>query len=378
MKKFVSAVIITVMMLCCASCAIFPNYLLNIKADEVVKMNIVRVSDELSATYSADSKNIVKILNEINAVLFFENGSCGNDEEAHAFIVTMETEDKTYEIYINEDGSVCLNETHFVVDFSSKATINMSILERMINEANYKEEAADETEAVEESAPVIETEEVDTQEFADSVITVLESTDIAKVNGVRYFIANADVLNQNCNILAGESESGNITLFYKGESTDTLTYVDDSYEQSGGKKLYVTSVDQAGKALCYYLDIETGKCANLASGSTSNLALFETPVSAIMGHGWIIADDSIVPINLETGAINNDMLISIKEDAKAKVINNHFFENFIEGYDNKNVTLTTQDSDKLIITVTETSSEGLPDIVTEFTYNCVDKTLTQN
>ncbi len=378
MKRFVSAIIITVMMLCCAACAIFPNYLLNIKADDVIKMNIQRVSDELSASYDAQSKSIVKILNEINAVLFFEHGNCDNDEEAHAFTVTLETEDKTYEIFINDDGSVCLDETHYVVDFSSKATINISILERMVNEANYKEEVIEEEEVIEAPEPIIETEEIDIQEFADSIITVLESTDIAKVNGVRYFIANANVLNQNCNILAGESDEGKITLFYRADSTDIISYIDGSYEQSGGKKLYISTESTIGESACCYLDIASGKCVNLSSGETSNLVLFETPVSTIMGHGWIIADDAVVPINLETGEINNEMLVSIKEDAKAKVINNHFFENFMEGYDNKSVTLETLDSDKLIITVTETSSEGMPDIVTEFTFNCVDKTITQN
>lgn len=378
MKKIVSALLIAVIILSLASCAIFPKYLLKIKANEITKMNIVRVSDELEASYDADSKSIVKILNEINAVLFFENGKCKSDEDQHAFIITLETEDKTYEVFINQDGSICLDGNHYVVDFSSKNTINMSILERMVNEANVKEEEVIEEIIEEEPETIIETEEIDPQEFADSVIKVISYTDIAKVNGVRYFIANADVLNQNSNILAGETDEGRITLFYKTDSTSTINYIEGSYEQSGGKKLYFSTTTVDGYISCSYLDIESNKCLNLSSGNTSNLALFETPVSTIMGHGWIVADDSIVAINLETGQINNEMTISIKEDAKAKVINNHFFEKYLEGYDKKTVALSTLDSEQLIITVTESSSEGLPDIVTEFTYNCSDKSFKQN
>ena len=377
MKKLISAMLIAVIMLSLAACSIFPGYLLKIQSDEVEKMDILRIADELGASFEKDSKSIVKILNEINAVLFFKHGSCDNDIEIHAFKVTLETEDKTYEIFINDDGSVCLNGTHYVVDFSSDATINLSILERMVNGANPKEEEVEEEIIVEEE-PVIETEEIDVQEFSDSVIKILSSTDITKVNGVRYFIANADVLNQNCNILAGASEEGNITLYYRADSTDNLTYVEGSYEQSGGKKIYINSFAEDGSVFCSYLDIETGKCMNLASGNTSNLALFETPVSTIMGHGWIIANDSVTAINLETGQINPEMTISIKEDPKAKVINNHFFENFLEGYDKKTVYLTTVDSENLLITVTESSSDDLPDIVNEFTYSCTDKVIKQN
>ncbi len=379
MKRIFAAVILAVMLLCLASCGIFPNYLLRINAADVIKMNISRVADGQEASFEAESKNIVKVLNEINAVLFFKAQPCGTEGEVHAYALSVETEKAGYELYINEDGSVCYNGNHYTVDFSSKATLNLSILERMIIAANTKEDTEIKPdEQIEETEPVIEKEEVDTQEFADSIIKIIEQTDLAMVNGVRYFIANADVLNQNCNILGGESEDGNIKIYFKAESTDTLTYADGSYEQSGGKKLYVNALTEDGSAFCYYLDIETGKCVMLGDGNTSNIALFETPPSTIMGHGWIITADTIVPINLETGAVNTEMIISIKDEVKAKVINNHFFENFMEGYDRKTVTLETTEANELIITVTERSSEGQPDIVTVFTYNCVDKTFNQN
>ena len=376
MKRVLAVILTLIMLVSVTGCAsIFPDVLLKIKPDKVDNMKIERLSDGLTAEYAAEDKTIAKFISAVNNVLFYDSGKCDNTSE-HIFHITIDSENDEFDIFLNEDGSLCLNGEHYIVDFSSKATLNLSKVNRWVDDANRPE---NEEENPEESQSGNETpdNESDPQQISDSIVNIKVREDIATANGTDYFIAEAEILKENAVIFASTANSGTIDIYCKTPIGSSILYVDGSMEQSGGKMIYVSTDITGIGTTVYAVNINTNKIITITDLPSSDIIVFETPELSLLGLGWMVIGDEIVPINLASASPDKEKAYSITDDAIAKAINNSFFDNFHEGYDNKSVELSAENDNRLIITVTESSSEGNPDLVYTFKYDCVNKTMEQ-
>ncbi len=375
MKRILAVFLTIIMLVTVTGCAIFPSVLLKIKPDKVNNMEIERLSDGMKASYAAEDKTIAKFISAVNSVLFYDDGETIDENDA-VFRITMDSEEDDFDILVNDDGSLCLNGKHYAVDFSSKATLNLSKINRWVDDANRPE---DEKDNPQESTPDEKdvTNESDPQEISDSIVKLSEKQDIVTSNGITYFIAEADILKENAVIFASTDNNGTINIYCKTPIGSSISYLNGSFEQSGGKILYaITDASGMGKEV-YGINIETNKVIRVSASPSSNLIVFETPELSILGLGWMINGNKIIPVNLSTAAVDDTKVYDIRNDAVAKAINNSFFEKIREGYDEKTVELAAEDDNHLLITVTESSSEGNPELNYTFRFDCVNKTLEQ-
>lgn len=377
MKRLLSILLIAVMLISLSGCTIFPSVLLKIKTDKVTGMYLERIEDGESVKFEADNANIQKFIAKMQQVLYLKGEDC-QGTEGHVFYIELTTTDGLHQIYVNEDGSVCYNGVHYAVDFSSETALSLNKLSRWIDEANtvVTEEAPEVTEET-ETEEIIETEEMTPQELADSIVTINSKSELLNVNGTSYFTAEADILNESSVIFASTGETGIIKIYYKAPAGTDMQCVYQSYELSNEKMLYVNAYIQGSSPICIALNLETNKATSLSSEASSNLVAFDDPVVSIMQYGWIVTDTAVVPINLETGEADIENGYSIEKDDVLNVINNHFFTGNMEGYDKKITTVEALTDNYLTITVTESSTDGNPDIVNTFEFDCVNHTFEQ-
>jgi len=379
MKRLLSILLIATMLITLGGCTVFPSVLLKIKSDKVTGMYLERIEDGKSAKYDADNVNIQKFIAKMQQILYLKGEKC-QDIEGHVYYIELYTAEKQYQIYVNEDGSVCYNGIHYAVDFSSETALSLNKLSRWVDEANKVKKATTVQEEVQEATEAeteVEAEEMTAQELADSIVTINSKNEILNINGTSYFIADADILNENSVIFASTSDTGIIKIYYKAPAGTDMQCVYQSYEQSNEKMLYVNAYIQGTAPICIALNLSTNKATALGKETTSNIVMFDNPVVSIMNYSWMVTDGAVVPIITETGEIDTANEYSIAEDPILNVINNKFFTGNMEGYDKKITTIEALEDNYLTITVTETSSEGNPDIVNTFEFDCVNHTFEQ-
>ena len=199
-----------------------------------------------------------------------------------------------------------------------------------------------------------------------------------------YYLNDAEYDGQAFILLYRDTQGGarEILMSVVQEDTDphALTYVEGSYEASGGLYLYFMLIN--GKTLhgSLYLFSITDNRMNLVLGEpcSNNMAIFSDPPDDIAGFGWVAYKDYILPVDLSDGSGYEGSAADIAGLGGMPDISGSFFFEGITDSQRKYTYLTSLDKGilQLNTVVIDTAQEGTQTFTVQY-YDCVNRRLTR-
>lgn len=199
-----------------------------------------------------------------------------------------------------------------------------------------------------------------------------------------YYLNDAEFDGQPFILLYREGADGDLEILMSVVQEETnphaLSYVEGSYEQSGGKFLYFVLVN--GKTLhgsLYLFSLEDNRMNMvLEEPCSNNMAAFENPDPEIAGLGWVVWQDYILPIDLDEGSSYEGGAASIADLGGMPEISGNFFTGDVSENERKYTYLTPMDNGILrLTTVIIDTTEQDPEKTFVQYYDCINKRLAQ-
>ncbi|MHC1787415.1 MAG: hypothetical protein AB9880_10180 [Christensenellales bacterium] len=159
-----------------------------------------------------------------------------------------------------------------------------------------------------------------------------------------------------------------------------LTYVEGSYEASGGSFLYFMLINGKTRHGSLYLFSLRDERMNLVLGEpcSNNMALFQDPPEDLAGLGYVAWQDLILPIVLSEGSSYEGGAATIADLGGLPGIGGDFFGGAITKDQRKYTFLTPLSPGILQLnTVIIDTTEKTPDLHIVHTYDCLSRQLVQ-
>ncbi len=177
---------------------------------------------------------------------------------------------------------------------------------------------------------------------------------------------------------AGGGQEILMSVVQEQDDPHALTYVEGSYEGSGGQYLYFMLIN--GSTLhgsLYLFSLADGRMnLVLEEPCSNNMAIFTDAPEDIAGLGWVAWGDWILPVDLADGSSYEGGAANIEELGGMPEIAGSFFSGGIAPGERKYTYLTPRDRGILTLTTVVIDAAGLgPERTVQQDYDCVNRRL---
>lgn len=168
-----------------------------------------------------------------------------------------------------------------------------------------------------------------------------------------YYCASVQTAQGEKTILARDNPKGNQEVLLELAQVGVcITYVKNSLQQSGGKRLYFTvPTETVGQNELYGFDLSKNELTQLLPAPCSNMVVPAEPPRALAGFGWLVYEDKVVGVDLAAGqpyqgsSLNSDL-------------DGHFFYGVGAAFDTKYTVVEAVDGDVLTLKTIEYDSQS--------------------
>lgn len=284
------------------------------QTDLYSKIRIARLSDQGTATVGIETNRFPELLDQLSGALKKE-GNCDSTHK-HKYLISLLTGDEvTMVLHMDEEGRLCKDGKKYASAKKAEKPIQISFWDETFEEASVytTEHVAIETEGNPEVLVKSPPKRITGTENA------LEKSLCGEVDGWSYYIGTMPLEGTLSTVLWRENATGETQRLcsfpqpQEKEKRHELTYVERSLETSNGRHMFFSLRSAASHHYSLWrFDVEQGKLGEFFSYPCSNMIITEVSVQDKEKLGWVIQEENLMAIDMETGTLIYELSMTFK------------------------------------------------------------------